>query len=357
MMATNGVMGRAETAKRTRRIGRAIGAIALMAVALPLASARADDKNRFTALEENDSLYFNSDKHYTQGLRLSNLGPDVAAESGWNGPFNFFGDFLPIFARDAESASRHYAVFAGQSLFTPKDLRLKPPDPHDRPYAGWLYGGVSLLQESGQHTLENLEADLGVVGPGALGRQVQNDFHQLIDVGQAKGWSNQIQHEVGGMLSYERLWRVGVIGDDANGLDIVPQAGATVGNVFTYGDIGGLVRIGKNLRADYGPTRIRPGLSGTDYFNGDRLDGPLGFYLFAGAQGRVVGRNIFLDGNSFRHSVSIPKKTLVADLQAGFSLFWSTAFRLDFSAVRRTQEFVGQHGQDVIGTAALSFSW
>lgn len=334
-----------------------LASVALIVIAAPLASARADQNDRFNLLEENDSLYFHSDKHYTQGLRLSNLGPDVESQSGWNGPFNLLDDLLPIFSRDAESRSRHYAVFAGQSIFTPKNLNLKPPDPHDRPYAGWLYGGVSLLQESSQHTLENLEIDLGVVGPGALGKQVQNDFHQLIGVGQAKGWSNQIQHEIGGMLSYERLWRFGVIGDGSNGIDVVPQAGATVGNVFTYGDIGGLVRLGKNLAADYGPARIRPALSGTDYFNGDRLDGPLGFYFFAGAQGRVVGRNIFLDGNSFRHSVSISKKTFVADLQGGLSIFWSSAFRLDFSVMQRTQEFVGQHGQDILGTAALSFSW
>ena len=45
---------------------------------------------------------------------------------------------------------RHrYAVFLGQSFFTPKDKSRNPPDPTDRPYGGWLYGGVSLLQEAG----------------------------------------------------------------------------------------------------------------------------------------------------------------------------------------------------------------
>ena len=32
-------------------------------------------------------------------------------------------------------------------------------------------------------------------------------------------------------------------------------------------------------------------------------------------------------------------------------------FRLDFSVVRRTEEFQGQRTPDVIGTAALSFAW
>jgi lipid A 3-O-deacylase len=68
-------------------------------------------------------------------------------------------------------------------------------------------------------------------------------------------------------------------------------------------------------------------LSGTDYFDAVALDGEVGLYFFAGAQGRAVGRNIFLDGNTFRHSLSVPKKNFVADLQAGFSLVWSTALR------------------------------
>ena len=50
-------------------------------------------------------------------------------------------------------------------------------------------------------------------------------------------------------------------------------------------------------------------------------------------------------------------KILVADLQAGFSIFWSSAIRVDLSVVRRTEEFRGQTTPDEIGTAAVSFSW
>src|SRR6266550_1320101 len=45
--------------------------------------------------------------------------------------------------------TRRTAIFLGQSIFTPKNLSIVPPEPHDRPYAGWLYVGASLLQETG----------------------------------------------------------------------------------------------------------------------------------------------------------------------------------------------------------------
>ncbi len=318
-------------------------------------AARADDYGRMNLLEENDSLYFHTDKHYTQGLRFSYLAPSVRSGDWWDRPFDYLAALdTPLFA-PAES-DRRYALFLGESVFTPENLTQKPPNPRDRPYAGWLYGGASLLQKSGGAVLENLELDLGVVGPGAFGQQVQNDWHQFIGIHEARGWSDQLQNEPGGVLAYDRLWRINILGSEAFGVDIVPQAGATVGNVFDYVDAGGTVRIGSDLGADYGQARVRPALSGTDYFDSTQAADGLGGYFFAGVQGRAMLHNIFLDGNSFRTSPSVARKVWVADFEAGVSLLWSRRMRLDFSVVRRTDEFEGQRTPDVIGTAALSFS-
>jgi lipid A 3-O-deacylase len=331
--------------------------LAALAAAAASETVRADDKSHISLLEENDSLYFNSDKHYTQGFLLSYLGPDIRPGSSWGGAFGLFGRAAPGSPGGAADQSRHYALEFGQSLFTPKNLGLRPPDSHDRPYAGWIYVGASLLQDTDKVMLENLELQLGAVGPVALGRQTQNTFHQFIGKDEARGWGSEIQNEPGIVLSYERHWRLPLPGSGIDGVDFVPEAGATIGNIFTYGETGGLLRIGKNLQADFGPARIRPALSGSDYFNGNYIDGDYGYYFFAGTQGRVVGQNIFLDGNTFRSSRNVSKKSLVGDLQAGFSFFTASAWRLDFSVVRRSEEFQGQATPDVIGTAALSFSW
>jgi len=319
----------------------------VLTAALP---AAADDLSRFSVLEENDSLWFKSDQHYTQGARLSELWPDLAPGSDWNAPFFLLDLFGP-----AQQEIRRYSVELGQSLFTPINRFLAPPDPHDRPYAGWLYAGVNLLQEDDGNSLDHLAIQIGVVGPDAQGEPVQNDVHFLIHVQPFYGWHYQIHNEPAGDIAYDRLWRVKLVGDM---VDWIPEAGATVGNSFDYAEIGSLLRIGFNMDMDYGPTRIRPGLSGTDYFDANRSTGALGGYVFIGAQGRAVARNIFLDGNDFgRATPHIGKVPLVGDLEAGLSLFLDRGLRLDAMSMRRSLEYTGQPHPDVLCTVALAWAW
>ncbi len=316
-------------------------------IALP---AAADDLQRFSVLEENDSLWFNSDQHYTQGLRFSEMGPDLQPGSGWNAPFFLFDLFGA-----AQQENRRYSVEIGQNIFTPTNRYLVPPDPRDRPYAGWLYAGVNLLQEDDGRSLEHLEIQMGVVGPYAQGEIAQNDVHFLIHAAPFYGWHSQISNEPAGDIAYDRLWRVKLVGDV---VDWVPEIGATVGNAFDYAEIGSLLRIGFNMDMDYGPARIRPALSGTDYINSDRSTGALGGYFFIGAAGRAVGRNIFLDGNDYSSTTPhVTKVPLVGDLQAGVSLFIDRGLRLDATSMRRSAEYVGQEHPDVLCTVALAFAW
>jgi lipid A 3-O-deacylase len=132
--------------------------------------------------------------------------------------------------------------------------------------------------------------------------------------------------------------------------EIIPEAGITAGNVFTFAEAGFLVRWGRGLKADWGPEMIRPGYSGTSYFSGDRAGVKFGWNIFFGTQGRVVARNIFLDGNTFQNSRSVVKEVVVADLIIGTELFSKGGFRFGFSLVARTPEFRKQRGMDGFGS-------
>ncbi len=315
------------------------------------------DYGRVTIMEENDYFASHDDRHYTQGLRASYLSGPVTSGGYWDKPFSFMSDNLPLF--EGSDRKRKYEWTVGQSIFTPTNTLQAAPQTRDRPYAAWLYTGASLLQETNHgdyQTLENAELLLGVVGPAALGDVTQNDFHQFINDTSSAGWKNQLHDEPGLVATYERKWHFQESLDDSIAIDAIPELGASGGNVLSYGQTGIIFRIGDNLTADYGPDHIRPSLSGTGWFDPDQMNGDFSWYLFLGTQGRAVGQNIFLDGNTFASSAHINKKLLVADFLGGASVFLSSALRVDFTFTQRTKEFYNQQGHpDRFGGINLAF--
>jgi hypothetical protein len=316
------------------------------------------DYGRLTIIEENDSILLNDDRYYTQGAQFTWLSPSIGADTGFYEPFEWLsgGPFAP-FNGGGQWRKRHYEFLLGQQIFTPSDISLSNPPTDDRPYAGWLYAGIGMIQDTDHRTLEHLEIVGGIIGEHSMGRNAQNDWHQFIGVGEAQGWDTQIHSEPGVMISYERKWRFNQPLFWGQEVEAIPELGATLGNVMTYGETGLTLRFGQGLKADYGQQRMRPSTSGTSYFNAEAMTSPFGYYLYVAAQGRAVGRNIFLDGNTFRDdSRSVDKKPLVGDLSAGVAMFWSDDFRIDASATYRTKEFDGQDGDRVIfGGFNISF--
>jgi lipid A 3-O-deacylase len=308
-------------------------------------AATAEDRSdwTFNLIEENDS-FAGGDKYYTQGLMASLFAAHRAGDpwfARWNGVAN------AIFLPGTEGGRIYFGGFLGQSIFTPEDRLRVPPDPNDRPYAGWLYGGVSLYRET-DSTLDRATLTLGLVGPGAGGRKVQNGWHDItnpfIGAPQVLGWSYQLENEPGIVLSQERKWRFATAPGGIE-TDILPEVNASLGNIFTYAGAGAMVRLGRRLRADWGQPRIQPALSGSEFVNQDGFNGHrFAWYLFAGTEARLVARNIFLDGNTWDDdSPSVDKKPLVADFTAGAALV-GRGFRLGASYTYRTDEFEGQDG-------------
>ena len=78
-------------------------------------------------------------------------------------------------------------------------------------------------------------------------------------------------------------------------------------------------------------------------------------FLFAGGLGRVVGWNVFLDGNTFRDSHEVDKEYLVGELLAGIGFQWG-AWRLTFSQVVRSREFREQDHAQNYASLSVSFA-
>lgn len=308
-----------------------------------------------TVLNENDGFLTRNDRDYTQGFRASYLDDNYSSDSIWQSSYELIGDYTPFF----KGGERQVAYIIGQNMFTPNNKDIANPSTDDRPYAGWLYGGVSLLEDHGGDSLDHVELQVGVVGPWAQAEETQNAFHRMFDHDEVRGWDYQIRNEPGFMLSAERSWRFHalLLEDAAFGIEAIPQVGATVGNIMTYAQSGLMLRLGSNLKADYGTARIRPNFSGTDYFNPDMMDGWLGWNIYAAVQGRAVARNIFLDGNTFGASREIGRDIFAGNAVVGASIYGSYGPRVDAAMIFCRQEANVDRGCSKYGGVNLGWSF
>jgi hypothetical protein len=69
--------------------------------------------------------------------------------------------------------------------------------------------------------------------------------------------------------------------------------------------------------------------------------------------GRAVGRNIFLDGNTWQDSHSVDKNHVVADMSSGVSLVYKRV-KITYTHVYRTKEFTDQDKGQVFGSISFS---
>lgn len=307
-------------------IRRILAACATLACLAAPAAAREPppEGSELQLFVENDMLA-HTDRYYTNGIKLG-VGLPLA-------PLQTPAAELLRSLDPDDGADIHVGLFAGQNLYTPRDISIAAAQPNDRPWAAWLYlGGVA--QRARENRLSTVEFDVGVVGPAALGEFVQSNWHRLIGVGRPRGWDNQGPSEPAFMASYLHKRRYG-----NEHADIVVHAGASLGTVTTNLRAGALLRLGQGI-SGFGPDTIEPGGS---MLQGTRASGGMSrlgreWYVFAGMDQRAVARNIFLDGPAFHDGPTVERRDHVFDTSLGFS-FRYNGLRFSWTRIRRSEEF------------------
>lgn len=300
-----------------------LGAMATQAAADPLN----DPNHTITIQLENNSTRPGSDNYYTSGEQIAYTSPTDQVPA----PLAALGHWV------LGDGQQQFALELSQNIFTPLRDKLANPPLDDRPYAAVLLGTISLIQDT-DTTRTALALGLGVIGPDALGRDVQDGFHGLIGQGSVGGWSTQLGNQPVIQLTADRTWRVPLGGIGSLETDALPSVTVGAGTFRIYGQAGGTVRLGQGLELDFGAPRIRPGLTGTDAYVQTRQ---FAWYVFAGADGQAVAWDETLDGLPFATSRHVSRDPLVGEAQFGVTvLAWGARFTA--SQVLQSNEFRGQ---------------
>ena len=336
---------KAGTRAATRFLHRASRLAPLLVLGTGLVRSSSASAASLTLLFDNDS-FADTDHHYSSGQELLLALDEARMPRG----LVRAGRGSPLTAAEGEV---HGFVGLGQNLFTPHEIEWATPPADERPYAGWLYlrSGLSVSTEI---RWDQWDLTVGVVGPAALGEDLQVWSHRWSDSRHPAGWSHQLANEPGVVLGYHRGWRLAAPATASGwGWDVLPVVGANLGNIFTTASGGLTLRAGRWLDRGRGPARVAPRISGSTPQDPAR---GLGVQAILGLEGRLVARNLFLDGNSFTEGPSVPKRRAVGTAEAGLVVSFGRAW-LAYSHVLLSPEYRAQDGPDDYGSAALGVSW
>ena len=315
--------------------------------------------NTFSLYFEND-LFGNTDKGYTNGIKLSWVSHDLTeyAESGrlpkWSLPYVRKLPFI-----NQPELQRNITLSLGQSMYTPEDIECKELIKDDRPYAGWTYFGLAFHSKNYSY-LNSLEIQIGIVGPESFAEQTQKLVHRMRDCQRPNGWEHQLKNEPGLAVIYNHMTRILCANSRGIDIDAIAHAGGALGNVYTFADTGMEVRFGLNIPSDFGTSLIRPAGGSDAPVNArdPRITSANDFslYMFTMINGYVILRNIFLDGNTFTDSHSVDKKYFVGEIGAGIGMVYHR-YKLSYAHILRTKEFNHQDSCQVFGSITFSFTY
>lgn len=293
------------------RLSRAT-AIALCAL-MPCAAHAGEET--FWYVQADNDVFFESDRWYTNGLRIARAH------------------------RSGDHERTEWGIV--QEIYTPDSEHLQPGTV-ERPYGARLYlSGARHYELPGRY--RTLELTAGVRGPAALGRQLQEFVHRFVPAPH-QDWSRQLPNRLDAQA----------IASQSD--DRALFAGRPERLALHYGIVAGtqvaFVHAGFSLRA--GPAQVANPALRFAATPPAPLNGARGWGAFGGASVRWIARNALLSQNENLSGPPLELNRGVLRLAVG--LTWTAAWGgITLAAVQDTREFDTQIAMPRYGVVTVRF--
>lgn len=217
---------------------------------------------------END--YFSrSDIYYTQGINLEYFNPAL---------HNYFRRLFV----GLPNAKTNYGMALEHLGFTPTTISSASILYGDRPFAACLIAKAFSVSTLSDKKIQLSSAvSLGIIGPGAGGKQFQSAIHRWINDRQPMGWNNQIANDI--ILNYNISAVKGLV--NLSWLTVGTKLCADAGTLNTKVS-GGFV--------------VTTGLLPNHWDGKDKRN--FNAYLYAEPMGSMIGYDATLQGGLFNDS-------------------------------------------------------
>jgi hypothetical protein len=230
---------------------------------------------------------------------------------------------------------------AQQLMYTPLDLRNEAQIEGRHPYAGYLAGfvGKRWVKDVRPHlaTWDDLELQLGVLGPSSGAEQTQKFIHKMIGSKNPAGWDHQLKDEPEIQALYKKGADFLLFGYDRGwGTHLETEAGLLLGTL----QIAPTANIG--LKFGYG---FEPGETYSEIGIRSLARSKCSVYVLAGFEGWYWFRNELLDGNADyvgnRDTLTVEKEPVTGCFRYGLG-FRYKQIELKALVMRCTREYKTQ---------------
>lgn len=191
---------------------------------LQLFSQKKSVLHGFEFRTDNDSyLAEYSDRYYTNGMF-----------------FTFFYALDPKKIKNPSIIKKIVAFQIGHRMYIPQSGYVPRLRYVDRPFAAYLYAQGAILVFYENEQVFKYSSEIGIMGPHALGKEIQTNFHRVFGFYEIDGWKYQLEDELGFNLSLaytKLLFR-------KKPLDLMILSDLKLGTLFSEANLGCLLRIG-----------------------------------------------------------------------------------------------------------------
>lgn len=212
----------------------------------------------------------------------------------------------------------------GQEMFTPYKAIVYNVSNHDRPFAAYLFGSYSINRFYKNNQSFKTDFQLGILGPNAYGKELQDFIHDIYGFKRAIGWKHQIKNAIG--LNFNVDYKKLLLKEKSNYFDITWINSGKIGTIYTNISTGFLSRIGfKPLQRFANSIAFNSNLNDKNTSDSRQLES----FLFVKSSLRYALYDATLQGSFLNTGSEVTNELvpLVFDLEIGFVF---TANRFNF---------------------------
>jgi hypothetical protein len=140
------------------------------------------NKHRHEIGIQNDNdvfLLFGQDRYYTNGIDF------------------YFRKAMSLPRNSKKLENRTWSLNIGQKLYNAHSGSIDTIDRVDRPFTGYLYASGEIKWFFKNEDVLSFGSEVALIGPQALGEEVQESYHKFMNFYPVKGWEYQLNNAVG----------------------------------------------------------------------------------------------------------------------------------------------------------------